>query len=522
MRSEPGAEGITAAVGSNVRDSAAGAAWTYLLDSLEIDEVVCVGAPSPAARATLERIAERVRVATASELAALDPASVDLIYITDAAERPIGDGAVAAIARALSRSGRVYLEAQGRETIEAALTRVGLERVERFWLTPARGEARSAVPADDAAIRRFFVQRRISVPSLPSGLQWLDRIAPGLASRHRTGVFLRRADAPVHGSVPAYLVEIAAAAGVDLRHRRFGLSARGRYSSRKLIFFLFAPEASRPDIVVKTTRDPVHNARLENEERTLRRIARDALVAPGSAPIVEFAGEHGGLHIVGESALDGRIVASRADRADAAAAYRWLTDLAANSARRDGEGAAALAAIVEEVVEAVERIYAFGPEQRYRLRDAAGTLVAAADGVPRVLMHGDATSLNALRRPDGQIAFLDWEAATFDGLPLWDVFHFARSHAIDRARIRRRATRPARLLDALQQDEILSDAVGAYIDRLGLDIRVVAPLFQLAWAHRAVRESSRLSAEALDGGHYVNLLRAALERPPRWGTGGRR
>ncbi len=517
MSSEPGAARITAAVGSNVRDSAAGAAWTYLLDSLELDEVVCVGAPSPAARATLERISGRVRVVTASDLAVLDPTSVDLIYVTDGVERPISDDALAAIARALRPGGRVYVEVQGRDPIEAALRTAGLGRVDRFWLTPARGEARSAVPADEAAIRRYFVQRRISVPSLPRGLRVLDQLAPDLASRRRTGLLAGRADATGQGRLPAYVVEIAAADGVDLRRHRFGLSARGRYSSRKLIFYLFGPGAARPEFVVKTTRDPVHNARLENEERILRRIARDAIVPPGSAPVVAFGGEHGGLRIVGESALDGRIAASRPDRADAAAAYRWLTDLAANSASRGGERATALAAIVEDVVGAVERIYALTREQRDRLRDSARAIVHASEGIPMVLMHGDATTLNALRRPDGRIAFLDWEAATPDGLPLWDLFHFARSHAIDRARVRRFAMRPARLLDALERDEILVEAVGAYIDRLGIGSDVVGPLIRLAWAHRAVRESSRLSATAVDDGHYVNLLRASLERPLRSG-----
>ena len=139
-----------------------------------------------------------------------------------------------------------------------------------------------------------------------------------------------------------------------------------------------------------------------------------------------------------------------------------------------------------------------------------------------MLMHGDATSLNALRRPDGRIAFLDWEAATSDGLPLWDIFHFARSVAIKRARVRHVARRPARLLEALERDQILTDAVRAYIRRLGMEGDVVGPLFQLGWAHRAVRESPRLSAGTLDGGHYITLLRASLERPPRWGIGGRR
>ena len=149
-------------------------------------------------------------------------------------------------------------------------------------------------------------------------------------------------------------------------------------------------------------------------------------------------------------------------------------------------------------------------------------IVDAAGGIPTVLMHGDSTTLNALRQRDGRIAFLDWEAATSDGLPLWDVFHFARSHAIDRSRVRRLAMRPARLLDVLERDEILADAVAGYVDRLGIDSGVVGPLVQLAWAHRAVRESSRIPAEALDGGHYVNLLRASLERPPGSGTRRRR
>ena len=55
----------------------------------------------------------------------------------------------------------------------------------------------------------------------------------------RYGMLVGRGGAELTDQPPAYLRTIAAAAGVSIDHHRWGLSARGEYRSRKVLFFLF-------------------------------------------------------------------------------------------------------------------------------------------------------------------------------------------------------------------------------------------------------------------------------------------
>ena len=61
------------------------------------------------------------------------------------------------------------------------------------------------------------------------------------------------------------------------------------------------------------------------------------------------------------------------------------------------------------------------------LTEQVAALAAAGDGMRLVFQHGDPGPWNLLVTPEGQPAFLDWEAADAEGMPLWDLFHFLRS-----------------------------------------------------------------------------------------------
>ena len=500
---------------SNLRDATAGAAWTYLLESLELEAILTVGRPGSASARTLERVARRVRVVDDLH-GELPTAAFDLIYVTPASARILREpSALTRLIDALTPRGQLVVEDP---RAAGGLPDASIPSDE-FWVTPARGEVRSAVPLLERGIRDFFIRAGITVPSMPRAFRIIDRVAPVAASRGRT-IAVTRPRGPGLSTgrtgisptpVPAYVRAIAKAAGIELDDYRFGLSARGRYSSRKVVFYLFGPEADGPAIIVKTTRDPVHNGRLSNEEAALRHVASSRLADPGTYPAVQFAGTHGGLQLVGEEAIDGELMARRALLVDASLAYAWLTELGIASAKRGASEAAVVRSTVESTVAAVERSYAMAAAEAHRLREAAAQLIELADRVPLVMMHGDPTSGNAVRRADGRIAFLDWESATPDGLPLWDVFHFARSHRLDVARLRRLARRPHRLVTALWTDPTLERAVADYVRLLEIPPAAVKPLFITGWAHRAVKEVSRLPADGLGRGRYIGLLRAALE-----------
>jgi hypothetical protein len=135
--------------------------------------------------------------------------------------------------------------------------------------------------------------------------------------------------------------------------------------------------------------------------------------------------------------------------------------------------------------------------------------------MPIVLQHGDPGTWNLLVTPGGRPAFLDWEAAEHEGMPLWDVFYFVRSFAVTVARAAgvRSSLRGlrAQLLADMPVNRLLVAAVERQCARIGLDRELVEPLFVTCWMHRALKEATRLRPARLDRGHYVNLLRISLD-----------
>ena len=59
-------------------------------------------------------------------------------------------------------------------------------------------------------------------------------------------------------------------------------------------------------------------------------------------------------------------------------------------------------------------------------------------------------------------------------------------------------------------NRVLAEAVDHHCARIGLDRRLVEPLFVTCWMHRALKEATRLRPERLDDGHYATLVRLSL------------
>ena len=506
--------------GTNLKGAAAGGAWTYLLDRMEARRVLCVGKPGEATLRTLKRIASEVDVTDAGTLTRPGPTvgsqparSYDLVIVPASVPAGRRDAVLAAAVARLAPAGVVWAEAAGDgKTLSASMACAGLPQRRAYWLTPRAGELRSAVPPDDDAIRRYFVSRGVTVPSLPRPLAPIERRWPTAASR-RAGVVGSRGPESDARAVPAYLRELALGAGIDLERHRIGLSARGRFSSRKVIAYCFAESADQPDLVVKMTRDPAFNDRLENEEDLLRHIVADGLVDPGTVPVARFAGVHAGLRVLGLDAIDGMPMTRVADAETLDRAFLWLTDLGAASARCDREGASALRTAIAAVADAVLRTYAPEPAVASALTQAVSLVSAQADRIPSVLMHGDCAIWNGMVKADGRVAFLDWEAGARDAPPLWDLFSLARSHVAARSGVVRapRSRRPAALVTSIASDDQICRAVMRYRHRLAIPIEVVAPLAAIGWGFRALREAPRLEPGRLERGVYIGMLRSALE-----------
>ena len=503
-----GAAGETGA-GTNLKGEASGAAWTYLLDSLEVGRLLCLGIPSPASRRTLERVAGELVVA--DRMSDIPPGRFDVICIVGQPRSAVAADVLADLGRRLEAGGVLYVEGRTHRRLERASARAGLVPRSVFRMTPATGEVESAVPVDDAAIARWFRRHRITARRGRGRLSRLfHRIVP-TPDATRIGLFATREISPGAERVQAYIRAAAEAGGLDLSAHRVGLSARGRYGSRKVIAYLFAPDRTKPDLVVKMTRDPSHNERLLNEERALIQVAERKLADVGTAPLVLFSADHGSLRIVAESAIEGPPLSEARSPRGTADAFRWLIELSARSVDRGPAATTRRAASIGRIVSEVDRVYRLPSSTSERLEGAARRVIDAADAMPNVFMHGDAAAWNVLLRPDGRVAFLDWEAADADGMPLWDLFHFARSHVIAGAGFGRLARRPRALLRTIAGDELTRSAVAAYTGRLGIDPGLVGPLMTLCWAHRALREVTRLEAADREASHYLGLMEASLD-----------
>lgn len=540
--------------GTNVRGEVAGAHWSYLLPSLGLERVLCVGAPSLATLRTLARLAGevcvlvgrraegepirlaaaraglgRVRVIAALAEAGLGRGTVDLVVACGArgARRLRRDAELRAVLeRCLASRGSVWLESRGLRggSLPREIARERGLHLEAFRLGPRRGEVEAAAPAGDVRSVGFLAQRGL----LDAPLRFLPRgLARGLERSRLAGPVLRRAARTgwLAGSgegagPPRYLREIAARAGIDLAGLRFALSAQGRYASRKVVFFLFERGSERPRIVVKLTRDAAWNARLENEHRSLVRLAELGGVFENRAPRALFFGHHGGLALVGESALDGVPLRERtrgtADCRVGRSAIDWLLDLGAASAGRATAEPTALAAALGQLLARLGEIYPLTESERSFLADQVRLVGKETEPVPLVFQHGDPGVWNALFTRAGRVAFLDWEAGEPEGLPLWDLLYFLRSYGMQASRSRGRRGwleksarhfRTNSAMHALFADSVRRGAAGAK-----LPARLIEPLFFTCWMHRALKEATRLRGRALAQGRYFGLLRLLVER----------
>ncbi|GAB4423015.1 MAG: hypothetical protein Kow00106_20150 [Anaerolineae bacterium] len=464
----------------------------------------------------------------------------------------------AEIRRVLAPAGLVYVETWG---TPPALT--GLRKAGRLWLTPLWGEMHTAVPLHDHLTQQFFIQRRLFSPAL--SVQRLKRLrAPKdqgesvslgqpetderVVSRSRLKHRLRSLTggverALVHlegqwhrraarygrlGTVyslhaqdtlaepPAYLRALAAQAGLALDGYRWGLWAGGQYSSRKVLFYLFEGAQPSPLYLVKLVRDATFNDRLENEVRALRQLHAWGFGEHHLLPRVAFSGCADDLFVAGETIVEGVPFLSRTALTPtcpfAQAAVTWLTDLGAQTIT--WQPAQAVARTLEQLFARFQALYNLPDAERDFLAGQIARLGETGGLFPLVFQHGDPGPWNMLVAPDGRIALLDWESAEPQGMPLWDLFYFLRSYALNVSRadgIADRLEGVARhFLAESSLSEWLVSAVHDYCAQTGLGSQYVEPLYYTCWMHRALKQVTLLAPEQLQRGIYVRLLRHSI------------
>lgn len=546
--------------GTNIKGSAAGANWSFLLPSLELERIAYFGLPTDAALESLARIGRSVTIACRSrrqlrraeevkrrsglanveliawggrDAAPLPAASVDLAVVPDGGElrRLRGDrGRSAMLERLLKPDGLVYVESggpvdrlPGRDPIKLGVNLLETPRL--YWLAPFRGEIQAAVPASDHSTIAYFHRHAIHGPSF--GLRLLERPERFISGNRTLSRLIRRraalAGKRTTGSIdspPEYVLAVAQAAGIDLDGRRWGLSTRGKYNSKKVVLFVFDHASESPEHVVKITRHPAFNPRLENECRALALLHEKEIGSPATLPQVVFFGHHGHVAILGETAITGAPFRLRmrptADCPSLRAAVGWLLELGAATADPETATPEAVAGGLETLFEQFVQIYRLEPSRREFLADQIAAVARSRAPFPLVFQHGDPGTWNLKVTPTGDVAFLDWEAAEPRGMPLWDLFYFMRSFAVSASR----SAGPRDPIEGFARQyladselsRLLIETTARYCERSGLSNDLVEPLFHTCWMHRALKEATRLSPDALDGGHYVNLLRTCIEQ----------
>lgn len=479
------------AAGAHLQRPATGAGWAFLLPSLSLRTVLCIGSPSATAAALLEKVGSQVVAVDGAAqiqraLAALgdEGDAVDLVAVCSrrAARHVLRDArAVAALAASLSQRAVVFEDGVGAAPLNRVASALGVSGgTVSAWLTPAFGEMRTATPdysshaaawlraqgLDKATLdervlidlrRRYRSRVRPAVadPSTTSGAdgrsaepgrasgataarrraaRWLT-VAGRLEGRFAQASPLARRRARLSGvgvtpDLPLYLRQAAAGAGLDLVDHDWVLVTPGDYENQKVLFFVFDSGAKAPDLVVKLARSDSASARLERAAAALASLHRWPDLARDAVPRVAFSSRHHGFALCAESVIHGRPFQLATAASPDCSLVRAALDWVTQLgvvSARSGDATEAALAM-GTIVDRLERSYEMSSSHMEVLR-AHCDEIAAAGAMRTVFAHGDPGTWNLLARRGGGVAFLDWENAEPASPPLWDLFYLLRSYA---------------------------------------------------------------------------------------------
>lgn len=497
-------------VGANRKAAPAGATWSFLLPNLPLGRVVILGEPGRAARERLTELADEVFDGLPER------GTVDLIWLPASPGGAGTAGADPSLRAHLAAGGLVVDERPAHEPDRTA------DSV-RFRVLRRGGDTIVAVPLGHTIAEAWLRSNGLAGVERNGLVDRLRHLGSVLPARTRT-------DAATEGTLdligltgldrPAqYVRELAASAGIVIDDHVMALSATGRYRTQKVLLPLFPPGASAPAIIVKATRHPSVNPRLQVELDGLRWLGTMGSTITERVPAVRFSGLHAGMLVVGESVLEGRpFRAPRAhDHPLAADAVDWLTELAVRTVER--VDADAVATALTELVDSY--VAADGPGRALAdpLRLQVERIRSSRAPFPVVAQHGDPGTWNLLALPGERTGFLDWENLERRGMPLWDLLYLLRSLGVGtRARrpLERRLGHVQRtLLDESELTPFIVESVRRYCAQVGLADDLVEPLYHLGWMYQALKEVTRLRPGHLDEGHFYQLLRRGLERRDR-------
>ena len=441
----------------------------------------------------------------------------------DPVGRGNGDPVVDTVVVAAGASAET-LDSIGHRTTEATIVQLpGSDRISRrrFWITSSSKRRRSKFIGRARKLLRLVLARAAVALGRPSPATARSHasdvdfttIPEGLASTSdssRVSVGLTSKD------LPSYLQRIAKEAG----HQRVGAEwafgpPRG-FASQKVVFLIDKVEGVF-QTVVKLTQHERFNHRLTTEGTALKRLADRGGDGSLIAPTYLFDSTYKGRVVLAQTALQG--VAMRAvAMADPASpipssAFDALIELGGigTSQTQPGERSYAFT----ELADTFNAVYRPPAAVRERIRESVQRL--GETEIPSVMMHGDPGMWNFLVTEDGQPGLLDWENADFQGVPLWDLFIFARTFGVFIADAHgtryTHHTFAQQLLEESALKEVLFHQIREYRRRVEFSAGIVDDLFVMCWTQQAVRQAAVLANPAWGESTGTRFLREALRRP---------
>jgi hypothetical protein len=551
--------------GTNLRGELGCVDWRFLLSSLDLDNILCVGVPSAVSLAALSEVVP-VLIVVSDDLQQLQNANrqckilkisnIHFIRIGKFASFPFSNKSVNLVLltwskkctkifrkqtriseyrRILRESGAILFEIQClsapliQRSISKKFLKLGFDSLKSFWLTPLKGVFRTALPIHDGKIASYFFTNVLFGQSFKKRL--LSRIGKvcskvdliSYISPHRAILAKRSSASSDISQVPDYILDIAQNAGIDISGCRFGLSARGKYNANKVIFYLFSKEAHRLVAVVKMTRSEEFNQRLENEYRVLQRLSNKNYIDKDTFPEPLFFGYHKNLGLIGLKGVKGHPFRTQTEGTIncpvARNAADWILKLGSASATKNVGSPQEVSNALYELFGRFNAIYGLPKNEKHFLIEQINSIRQSGMKFPLVFQHGDPGTWNIMVSKDGSVKFIDWEAGDPQGIPLWDLFYFLKTYSSWVSRMKGSRDGIGTFLEHFfspsEMSSTLVKLIDDYCKLVELDKDLIEPLFHTCWMHRALKEATRLTKISLQKGLYVNLLRLGIQSKNR-------
>lgn len=313
---------------------------------------------------------------------------------------------------------------------------------------------------------------------------------------------------------PDYLNMIGNHHGITFASDAWSFGPPRGFASQKVIFGLH--QEGGGEVVAKLTQRSTFNARLQAEADALRSLNQLGGLKMAT-PTLVFADEHETLAIVCQTRLAGVPMRAMLDRNPegtiARAGFSAIIDLGARTVRPPvpGETLHAMATLAEDLI----RIYQPPTAAMEAVRQAAAHL--GGFDLPAVFMHGDSGVWNMLCVEEDMVGVLDWENGDAEGVPMWDLFVYARTLGVFLADASGRRYGPAVFTGQLLRESALRKSLLSQVDEyrrlVDVPAEAVDGLFVMCWAQQAVREAASQVQPTWLQSRGTQLLAAALGTP---------